>query len=385
MRKLSLGYRSKLIFIAMGSIIVLASLLYANYIKNQIAHKEKKEIQLWLMAYNSLQWGDYYSFNRELINFVQNDVLSIPYITINEYNQVIDSHLIDPKILENPKKLRRKLEQMSGGDHPPLERIMPDGSMLLVFYDDSTLLKSILYYSYIQLAVIAIFVGFAFITFRSSKHDEQNRVWIGLAKETAHQLGTPTSSLLGWIEYLKDQPIDQTAVEEMSKDVTRLIKVANRFSKIGSSTQLMPRNIYDVVASMVSYFRSRIPKNVTLDFDQHATMPVQGLINDSLFEWVIENLLKNALDALQGQGNIAVCISAGDKWISIEVKDTGKGMSRSNFKRIFEPGFTTKTRGWGLGLSLSKRIIEEYHHGKIFVKESEVNKGTTIRVMIKRL
>ena len=197
--------------------------------------------------------------------------------------------------------------------------------------------------------VITAFILLGFIAFRSSKHDEQNRVWIGLAKETAHQLGTPTSSLLGWIEYLRSQDVDQSAVEEMNKDLTHLMKIVDRFSKIGSETPLTPANI-----------------------------------NAALFEWVVENLMKNSLDALQGHGSIDVRISSDDKNVMIDVKDTGKGIPKGNWKRIFEPGFTTKTRGWGLGLSLSRRIVEEYHQGKIAVIDSEIGKGTTIRITLKR-
>ena len=206
-----------------------------------------------------------------------------------------------------------------------------------------------------------------------------------MAKETAHQLGTPTSSLLGWIEYLRSQPIDQTAVEEMNKDLTHLMKIVDRFSKIGSATVLAPANINEVVGGCVMYFRTRIPRNVTLDYNGLAIAPVQANINSALFEWVVENLMKNSLDALQGQGRISVNISSDANNVYVDVQDTGKGIARGNWKRIFEPGFTTKTRGWGLGLSLSRRIIEEYHNGRIAVVDSEIGKGTLIRITLKRL
>jgi signal transduction histidine kinase len=223
------------------------------------------------------------------------------------------------------------------------------------------------------------------VTFRSSKMSEQNRVWVGLAKETAHQLGTPTSSLLGWVEYLKTQPVDQGAVAEMDKDLVHLMKVADRFSKIGSDTPLEPTSINELVGEAVMYFRKRVPRNVELDYNGLAIAPLRARINPALFEWVIENLLKNALDALQGLGSIDVKLSRDDKHIYIDVIDTGRGIARANREKIFEPGFTTKTRGWGLGLSLSRRVIEEYHKGRIFVAESEVGKGTTIRIAIKSI
>lgn len=226
-----------------------------------------------------------------------------------------------------------------------------------------------------QLGVIFFFIFIGYIAFRSSKQDEQNRVWIGLAKETAHQLGTPTSSLLGWIEYLRSQPVDQEAVEEMNKDLTHLLKIVDRFSKIGSETVLQKATVNEVVGEAVMYFRKRIPRNVTLDYNGLAIAPIEANINPALFEWVVENLMKNALDALQGHGSIDVRLSMDDQNVMIDVKDTGKGIPKSNWKRIFEPGFTTKTRGWGLGLSLSRRIIEEYHNGKIAVVESEPGQG----------
>jgi signal transduction histidine kinase len=224
-----------------------------------------------------------------------------------------------------------------------------------------------------------------FVAFRSSRQDEQNRVWIGLTKETAHQLGTPTSSLLGWIEYLREQSVDPMVVEEMEKDLAHLRKIVDRFSKIGSDTPLEPANVNEVVGGCVMYFRKRIPRNVTLDYNGFASDRVQAMLNTALFEWVVENLLKNSLDALQGHGAINVHISANDKSVMIDVSDTGKGIAKSNWKTIFEPGFTTKTRGWGLGLSLSRRIVEEYHHGKIAVVESVIGKGTTIRITLKRI
>ena len=246
--------------------------------------------------------------------------------------------------------------------------------------------EALVFFPYVQLIIILIFAIFAYIAFSSTKQNEQNRVWVGLAKETAHQLGTPTSSLLGWIEYLRTQPIDQMAVDEMSKDLAHLMKIVDRFSKIGSETQLTPMNINEVVGDTVLYFRRRVPRNVNLTYNGLAMAPIEAPINSALFEWVIENLMKNSLDALQGQGTIEVVVgeSDDDNTVFVEVSDTGKGIPKSNWTRIFEPGFTTKTRGWGLGLSLSRRIIEEYHRGRIAVVRSEIGKGTTIRVTLNR-
>ena len=254
----------------------------------------------------------------------------------------------------------------------------------IIFYGHSLTLQLLYIFPYIQILIIVVFVLVVFVAFRSLKQSEQSRVWVGLAKETAHQLGTPTSSLLGWIEYLREQPIDQMAVDEMQKDLAHLMKIVDRFSKIGSETPLTVESLNEVVGGSVMYFRKRIPRNVTLNYNGLATDTVKAKINVTLFEWVVENLMKNALDALQGHGEITVTIGSDKRYVWVEVSDTGKGIPKSKWKRIFEPGYTTKTRGWGLGLSLSRRIIEEYHNGKIAVTESEPGKGTTFRITLKK-
>jgi signal transduction histidine kinase len=325
--------------------------------------------------------------NDPLIDYIVDSHNNIPFIITDEELTVLKSHLIPQEVINHPEVLRERLVEMSELNQPIRVEYnwWSGGHYHLIFYGRSSLLKSLYYFPYIQLCAITVFIMLGFIAFRSTKRDEQNRVWIGLAKETAHQLGTPTSSLLGWIEYLRSQDVDQSAVEEMNKDLTHLMKIVDRFSKIGSETPLTPANINEVVGESVMYFRKRIPRNVTLDYNGLAIAPLQASINSALFEWVVENLMKNSLDALQGHGAIVVNVSSDDKNVIVDVKDTGKGIAKANWKRIFEPGFTTKTRGWGLGLSLSRRIIEDYHHGRIFVVESEPGRGTTIRITIKRL
>lgn len=376
-----LTYRRKVVLIVVGFAIGALSLIFTNNMARQLRVKEQHEIQLLgLFRMNR----DMFDPHDPLFQAVaENEISSIPFIITNEYAQPTGANLIDKRILENPDRLRETLDKFANKNRPfPIWR--PDGNYW-IFYGESQLLQTLTYFPFIQILVIIVFAVFGYITFRSSKDDEQNRVWIGLAKETAHQLGTPTSSLLGWIEYLRNQPIDQTVVEEMNKDLTRLMKVVDRFSKIGSETLLSPANINEVVGNSVLYFRSRIPKNVTLTYNGLAIAPVQAMINDALFEWVVENLLKNSLDALQGKGAITVNIHSDDNWVNIDVSDTGKGIAKANFKRIFEPGFTTKTRGWGLGLSLSKRIIEDYHKGRIYVVDSEIGKGTMFRISLKKV
>ncbi|MDE5945352.1 MAG: sensor histidine kinase [Rikenella sp.] len=388
MRKFSIGYRGKLLFIVIGLAIGVASLIYSNYLVGQLRDKERHEVHLWSFAVGETVKAASHGNRQQaailarIIDFSDN----IPVIVCDDHLRVLQSRRIDPSVMADPERLADKLESMRSGGRDPIEIPTAQGRIVRVFYDESPLLKALQYFPWIQLGIFSVFIGFAFIAFRSSKHSEQNRVWIGMAKETAHQLGTPTSSLLGWLEYLRAQEgIEPFVVDEMNKDLTRLLKVVDRFSKIGATTNLAPRNIYELVSGAVDYFRTRIPKNVTLNFARCTAEPMQGMVNDALFEWVVENLLKNALDALQGRGSISVQLSVRDaKWICIDVRDSGKGMPKANFKRIFQPGFTTKTRGWGLGLSLSKRIIEEYHNGRIFVLDSEINHGTTMRVMVRK-
>lgn len=376
--KFNFSYKSKRIFIIVGLVIGFSSLIFTYQLAQRLKLKEQNEVKIWAYAMQNIDYSD---INAPFYNYIVNTNNSIPYISVDENLSVISSNRIPRYVLEDSKLLRKRLEKMSSiNSHIEIPTAL--GSIYL-FYGRSNILTSLYYFPIIQIGIIAVFIVFSFITFSSTKQDETNRIWIGMAKETAHQLGTPTSSLLGWIEYLRSQDIDQMAVEEMNKDLTRLLKVVDRFSKIGAETAFEPRDIAELVQGTVTYFRSRIPRNVELRYVR-PDGPEFAMINDALFEWVIENLLKNALDALQGKGLITVSVYEEDKWLNIDVADTGKGMNKANFKRVFEPGFTTKTRGWGLGLSLSARIIERYHKGKIYVVDSELNKGTTMRVSLLR-
>ena len=383
-----LSFRNRVVVIVVGALLGGLSLLYTNNLALRLKEKEQHDVALWAHAMERLN-RDVLSGTIMVQDPLVDDLISnnnnIPFIITNENLEVISSHLIPDEIINHPDLLRRQIDKFTEENTPRQVRFSwTNRHYHIIFYGKSAQLKALFYFPYIQIMVIIVFVLLVYIAFRSSKLDEQNRVWIGLAKETAHQLGTPTSSLLGWIEYLRSQDIDQTAVEEMNKDLAHLMKIVDRFSKIGSETPLTPANINEVVGGSVMYFRKRIPRNVTLDYNGLAIAPVQAEINTALFEWVVENLMKNALDALQGHGSIEVKITSDTKFVTIDVKDTGKGIPKGNWKRIFEPGFTTKTRGWGLGLSLSRRIIEEYHKGRIFVAESEIGKGTTFRIILKR-
>ena len=358
----------------------------------QLKRDERNAVAMWEDILRTINIGGQVVYNPELLNKLAEHT-NVPLVIADERLNVWVTNLPE-EVVGDRERLREEIMRMSDINKPiSVSYGMMRNATLTIYFGTSDYehlvssahSEALVFFPYVQLIIIIIFAIFAYIAFSSTKQNEQNRVWVGLAKETAHQLGTPTSSLLGWIEYLKNQPVDQMAVDEMSKDLAHLMKIVDRFSKIGSETQLTPMNINEVVGDTVLYFRRRIPRNVTLTYNGLAMAPIRVSINAALFEWVIENLMKNSLDALQGQGAIEVVVGESDKSVYVEVSDTGKGIPKSNWTRIFEPGFTTKTRGWGLGLSLSRRIIEEYHRGKIAVVRSEPGRGTTIRVTLKRM
>ncbi|MFR9579878.1 MAG: HAMP domain-containing sensor histidine kinase [Rikenellaceae bacterium] len=378
----SITFRNRAVVIV-GLLLGVVILLVSGNMARTLHQKERHDIHLWAHAMERI--------NQDLIgrsNLFFDDIVSpnqnIPFIMTDEDLKVITSHLIDPQIINHPDRLRAEIERLSEENQPVVVNFLWSDKPNIIFFGRSRLLSRLYYFPVVQLVTIAIFLILCFIAITNSKHLEQNRVWVGLAKETAHQLGTPTSSLLGWIEYLRTQPIDPSVVDEMNKDLTHLLKIVDRFSKIGSDTPLAVANINEVVGETVMYFKHRIPRNVKLTYNGFAMAPIEVMINTALFEWVVENLLKNALDALQGQGTLDVSITSTEQEVMIDVKDSGKGIPKGNWRKIFEPGFTTKTRGWGLGLSLSRRIVEEYHDGRIAVVESEIGGGTTIRVTLKR-
>ena len=357
----------------------------------QLRLDERNAVEMWEDILRSTNIGGQMVYNPELLHELAEHT-NVPLIIADERLNVWVTNLSED-IVGNPELLRREIMLMSQNNKPiSVTYGVMNQTIVTIYYgmtDYEQLVSSrhsraLALFPYMQLGIILIFAVFAYVAFASAKQSEHNRVWVGLAKETAHQLGTPTSSLLGWIEYLRSQPVDQQAVDEMGKDLAHLMKIADRFSKIGSEAPLAVESLNEVVGGSVVYFRKRIPRNVTLDYNGFAIDTVKAKINVALFEWVVENLMKNALDALQGHGEIKVNIGSDKKYAWVEVSDTGKGIPKSKWKRIFEPGYTTKTRGWGLGLSLSRRIVEEYHKGRIAVTESEIGKGTTFRVTIKK-
>ena len=400
--RFSTTLRSRKTFFVVGIVLASLSILYTWRISIGMKHEdeaaieklredERNAVEMWEDILRTTNIGGQMIYNPELLHELAEHT-NVPLIIADERLNVWVTNLPDD-IVDNPERLREEILLMSESNKPiSISYGMMNQTVITIYFgttDYANLVSSahsraLVYFPYMQLIIIIIFAIFAYVAFSSTKQNEQNRVWVGLAKETAHQLGTPTSSLLGWVEYLRSQPVDQLAVDEMSKDLAHLMKIVDRFSKIGSETQLTPTNINEVVGDTVMYFRRRIPRNVTLSYNGLAIAPIRVSINTALFEWVIENLMKNSLDALQGQGSIDVVVGESENSVYVEVSDTGKGIAKSNWTRIFEPGFTTKTRGWGLGLSLSRRIIEEYHAGKIAVVRSEIGKGTTIRVTLQR-
>ena len=372
--------RLKYLFIIAAIFIAIASVFVSDMLIKDLAREEREKIEIWAEATRVLTSEDP-SLNMNLILKIIQGNTSIPVMLCNDQDSVMNY-----KNIELPEKgaeeyLRNKVEELKHKNQPiPID--MEDGTFQYLYYDDSINLKRLLVYPYAQLSVMAVFILLAFIALASTKRAEQNKVWVGLSKETAHQLGTPISSLIAWLEYLKLKDIDPTLLTEMEKDVKRLEMIAERFSKIGSTPEPVPVDICQSINSAVEYMQTRISSKVKISIEAPGH-PVVVLMNNSLFSWVVENLCKNAVDAMEGQGSITFHIEEKGKNVRIDVTDTGKGILKSRFKTVFNPGYTTKKRGWGLGLSLVKRIVESYHGGKIFVKSSEIGKGTTFCIELR--
>lgn len=308
---------------------------------------------------------------------------SVPVIfTDSSQTKVIEYGNLDKDKIKDSTYLANTIAEMKS-QNPPIAISINNNETQYIFYKDSELLTQLKYYPFFQFGVIGLFILIAYYLFSTSRKSEQNQVWVGLAKETAHQLGTPLSSLMAWVEYLKLKNVDQTTIDELSKDVQRLEVITDRFSKIGSLPKLSEENVGEVLRSTGAYLQPRISKNVVINFRFEQTDKIMVPLNVSLFSWVVENLIKNAVDAMQGEGKIDVSIIDQKQFVYIDISDTGHGIPKAKQKTIFEPGYTTKKRGWGLGLSLTKRIIENYHNGKIFVKQSNEN-GTVFRIVLKK-
>lgn len=378
--KLAFGSRQivRNIFVFIAIAIAFASLALSNKLVKKLSEEERNKIEIWAMATELLASGNE-NIDMSLVLQILQSNKTIPVILYDKTTNTYTANNIELPEKNEETFLAKKMEEFSQRHEPiPLAELDQ-----VLYYDDSYTLKQLQVYPYIQLVVIAIFIALAFFALSSSQKAEQNKVWVGLSKETAHQLGTPISSLVAWTEYLKLKNIDPSLLEDIDKDVHRLETIAERFSKIGSISDIKPYAFQDIVKNSVTYLEKRISNKVQLVFD-FPSEEMQVPLNELLFAWVLENITKNAVDAMSGQGVITYHISEKTKHYCLDIADTGKGMPKSKFKEIFMPGYTTKERGWGLGLSLAKRIVETYHKGKIFVKQSEIGKGTTIRILLKK-
>lgn len=370
----------KLVFIFIAVGIVLASTIFTNRLANSLAAEERKKVEIWAEAIRQSILLDE-GTNTDLIVKIIEGNTTIPIIMTDGKNNVISSLNIEEPKTGLTEFYNKKIEVFKS-KRPAIE-IKIDEMVQYIYYDDSLFLKQLYYFPYVQLGVIFVFMLVAFFAFSGTKKAEQNQVWVGLSKETAHQLGTPISSLLGWVDLLKMRHSDDTLIDEMKKDVNRLGIIAERFSKIGSKPDLQMVSLNETLENAVTYMANRTSQKVAITCNFPTDEAVFIKLNTPLFEWVIENLCKNAIDAMDGIGRIDINVFSRNDEVIIDVKDTGKGIDKSKFKVVFTPGFTTKKRGWGLGLSLAKRIIEEYHGGKIFVKQSELNQGTVFRIVLK--
>lgn len=373
--------RLKYLFILIATLIAIVSVFVSDKLVKSLAQEERQKVEIWAEAQRMIA-SETNGANMALILKILESNTTIPVLWCNEKDSVIAEKNIDLPEKDLDQFFKNKVRELKSKNSPILID-MQDGTYQYLYYDDSIILKRLLIYPYAQLTVVFIFILIAFLALASTKKAEQNKVWVGLSKETAHQLGTPISSLIAWVEYLKTKDIDPSLLDEMSKDVNRLEMIAERFSKIGSNPDPTPVNISNSIQTALNYMGTRISSKVKI-FTHLPEHPVLVLMNDSLFAWVIENLTKNAVDAMEGQGEITFQVEERDKTVRIDITDSGKGIPKSKYKTVFNPGYTTKKRGWGLGLSLVKRIIESYHGGKIFVKSSEVGKGTTFRIELRK-
>jgi two-component system, sporulation sensor kinase E len=382
---LSIYYKKnnwKIVLLLVAIVIGAVSLYYTSQVVHNIEKQEKKKMLLWARATRDLSSNTDLEQNQEFLLDILRENDNIPVILTDDNLQILSYLNIDPEQAEKPGYLERQLVVMRQ-QHEPILIEPIEGIRQYIFFKDSDLLYQLRYYPYFQLAVISIFLLVSYLAFSVSRRYEQDFLWVGMAKETAHQLGTPISSLMAWQEYLKSTTAeeDQEMVNEVGKDIERLQTITERFSKIGSVPVLEPVDMREVIERGMGYMRKRASEKVVFQIET-GDQPVMVALNAPLFDWVIENLTKNALDAMSGAGTIRLQLSTAQKMAVIDFTDTGKGIPNHQFQAIFKPGITTRKRGWGLGLTLVKRIIEKYHDGKIFVKWSEQGKGTTFRIQL---
>lgn len=373
----------KILLVVMAVVMSVGSLVISHFLVRDLKHEEQRKMEIWAEAMRSLNSADEYT-DLTLVLTVLNSNSTIPVVVLDREGEVQDYRNIplrEGSAEEQMRAVKRKAQSMMDAGRV-IRVYISSTDYMEICYADSLLLRRLAWWPYVQLGLVFVFVVVAIFALLSSKRAEQNKVWVGLSKETAHQLGTPISSLMAWQEMLRETYPDDELLPEMGKDVERLQRIAERFSKIGSLPELRPESLNEVLSAVTQYISRRASNRVRLT----CTVPQQPLIVpmcSSLFEWVVENLCKNAIDAMDGQGSITLTASTEGALAVVEVTDTGKGIPKNKFRTVFTPGFTTKKRGWGLGLSLAKRIVEEYHHGRIYVKNSEVGRGTTFRIELK--
>lgn len=371
-------------------VMSIGSLFYTDLLVEELEEREEREVALYAKALryvintpNDENFNTIFQVIQDALNFYK-----IPAIYVDDNNLASqDINLVYPENASMRQKERIKeaaLAEMKA-EHPPIPVQISEGRFGYIYYSNSFLLTQLRYYPFLQISVMLLIGYLAYLAFSSARKAEQNRVWVGLAKETAHQLGTPLSSLMAWVEYFRSDPnIDASIAEEIEKDVVRLEMITTRFSNIGSTPTLKEEPIAEVVSNFITYLERRVSTKVKFQVFNQLADGQTALVNKNLFEWVVENICKNAVDAMGGIGEINVTLQSPPltREITIDISDTGKGMNKASIKKIFNPGFSTKKRGWGLGLTLAKRIIENYHSGKLFVKTSEVGKGTTFRIVL---
>jgi nitrogen fixation/metabolism regulation signal transduction histidine kinase len=365
-----------------AAVIALASLLVSHLLVVDLQHEEHSKMEVWAQAMNTLNMADDETDLSLAVAVIQGNN-TIPVIVTNADGTVVDYRNIRISEKDTLRYVSEYAERMRQAGNYIKITLGTDDDYQLVCYDESTMLKRLTQYPYWQLGIVMVFFIAAIMALLSAKKAEQNKVWVGLSKETAHQLGTPISSLMAWVEILKEQYPDDALIPEMAQDVSRLERIAERFSKIGSLPEPVDASMNQVLAHVVDYMDRRTSKKVEI-VRQLPDHDVMVKMNASLFEWVIENLCKNAVDAMEGAGRIVLTLFDEPSRVAIEVSDNGHGIRKKDLKSVFSPGFTTKKRGWGLGLSLARRIVEDYHRGRIFVKESEVGVGTTFRIELKK-
>jgi len=374
--------RWKILLGVAGLIIVLITLFYSNYLANKLKENEKNNVELFAETLKSTFRGSVEIEKDLTLNLaILERINNIPVILENDAGILMGENFADSTI-HDQDFLNQELEEIKENGYEPIKG--PPGYANMIYYKNSPLYNRIKYFPIVTVLLLGVFILFAYYLFNASRISEQNRVWAGMAKETAHQLGTPISAIMAWIEHLKeilgDDPDKQEIITELTKDVNRLDLVADRFSKIGSAPKLVSIDLYAQLEECKHYMEKRASKKIVFDFDKGSGKNV--MINEHLFNWVIENLIRNALDAMGAKGKISTIVYEENNYFCLDLTDTGKGISPSKFKTIFQPGYSTKTRGWGLGLSLAKRIIENYHSGKIYVKNSTPNQETTFTIKL---